>query len=204
MLTGYLAIFSDWRKRMSPTNTIYKTYRPGCLHIWRNCIADTRYQESLHHCAGFHIVSSAVIIKLRLAFLLCTTLFACSTKSESGDHISSPKFEQYFVQGEQLYLKHCSNCHQKNGTGLGLVYPPLNKSDFLDHYFEEVLCLMKKGKKGELMVNGKLFNQAMPGIPTLSDLEIAEIATYIYNSWENEKGIIEVQEASGILSTCEK
>ena len=35
-------------------------------------------------------------------------------------HTSSPKFEQYYVQGEQLYLKNCSNCHQKTGTGLGL------------------------------------------------------------------------------------
>lgn len=194
---------------MSPTKilaafAIDKKYRPGCFHMRRNYIADTIRKKSLCHCARFHIPCSAGVFKVGLAFLLCTTLFACSTKSESGDHISSPKFEQYFVQGEQLYLRHCSNCHQKTGTGLGLVYPPLNKSDFLDHYFEEVLCLMKNGKKGELMVNGKLFNQAMPGIPTLSDLEIAEIATYIYNSWENERGIIEVQDASGILSACEK
>jgi hypothetical protein len=80
----------------------------------------------------------------------------------------------------------------------------LNKSDYLEHNFEEVVCLIKNGKKGELVVNGKRFNQAMPGIPSLSDLEIAEIATYIYNSWENEKGIVEVQVASGILTSCEK
>ncbi|HEU5292598.1 MAG TPA: cytochrome c, partial [Cyclobacteriaceae bacterium] len=76
--------------------------------------------------------------------------FACS-----GKHSDSVKFQQYYVQGEQLYIKHCSNCHQANGTGLGLVFPPLNQSDFMDKNFEQVLCLMKHGIKGELIVNGK-------------------------------------------------
>lgn len=107
------------------------------------------------------------------------------------------------MQGEQLYIKNCSNCHQKTGTGLGLVYPPLKNSDYMDHNFEEVICLIKNGKKGDLMVNGKNFNQNMPGIPSLTDLEVAEIATYIYNSWENERGIIEVQDVSKLLSLCD-
>ena len=108
------------------------------------------------------------------------------------------------MQGEHLYIKNCSNCHQKTGTGLGLVYPPLNTSDYLEHNFEEVICLIKNGKKGVLLVNGKSYNQAMPAIPSLTDLEVAEIATYIYNTWKNEKGLVEVQEVSKILSLCDR
>jgi cytochrome c551 len=136
-------------------------------------------------------------------FISCSVLFSCSTKSESNSHTSSTKFEQYYVQGEQLYTKNCSNCHQKTGTGLGLVYPPLKKSDYMMNNFKEVICLIKNGKTGGLMVNGKNYNQAMPGISSLTDLEVAEIATYIYNSWENERGIIEVQDVSKILSLCD-
>jgi cytochrome c551 len=107
------------------------------------------------------------------------------------------------VQGEQLYLKNCSNCHQKNGAGLGLLYPPLNNSDYLRNNFEEVICILKNGKDGEILVNGKSFNKIMPGIPSLTDLEVAEIATYVYNSWDNQRGIIEVADVSGILSRCD-
>ena len=113
------------------------------------------------------------------------------------------KFQQYFVQGQMLYEKNCSNCHQKNGKGLGLIYPPLDTSDYMQNHFEEVLCLMRSGKSGELIVNGKNFNQPMPGIPTLTDLEIAEIATYIYNSWSHDKGIVDVKMASQVLSACD-
>ncbi len=117
---------------------------------------------------------------------------------------NDPKFQQYYVQGEQLYIKNCSNCHQKNGKGLGLVYPPVDQSDYMDKNFEAVLCLMKYGKKGELMVNGKAFNQPMPGIPTLTDLEIAEIATYLYNNWDRQRGLVDVKEASVVVAKCNK
>ncbi len=126
-------------------------------------------------------------------------LLSCSNSKNVESEI---KFQQYFVQGEQLYLKHCGNCHQSNGTGLGLVYPPLNKSDYMENNFAQVLCLMKHGIKGELTVNGKSYVQPMPGVQSLTDLEIAEIATYIYNSWEHNRGIVEVTEASQVLRNC--
>ena len=143
------------------------------------------------------------IFFLNLFFLLFAwyLLSACSAKSDANA-ISSTKFQQYYLQGEQLYEKNCSNCHQKTGTGLGLLYPPLSKSDFMVNHLEEVICLMKYGKKGELIVNGKAFNKAMPAIPTLSNLEIAEIATYIYNTWEHKHGLIDVKEVDTILSKC--
>lgn len=138
-----------------------------------------------------------------IGFILLLTLFSCSTKSDSNRGSSSTKFEQYYIQGEQLYIKNCSNCHQKTGTGLGLVYPPLKQSDFLINNVEQVICLIRNGKKGELIVNGKSYNQPMPAMPSLTDLEIAEIATYIYNSWENELGIIDVQDVSKLLLVCD-
>jgi cytochrome c551 len=138
-----------------------------------------------------------------LFVIVCCLPIACSTKRESTTNNSSAKFEQYYVQGEQLYLKNCSNCHQKNGAGLGLLYPPLNNSDYLRNNFEEVICILKNGKDGEILVNGKSFNKIMPGIPSLTDLEVAEIATYVYNSWDNQRGIIEVVDVSGILSRCD-
>ena len=113
-----------------------------------------------------------------------------------------PKFQQYFVEGEQLYLKKCSNCHQSDGKGLRLVYPPLSPSDFMDKNFDEVICMMKNGRKGEMLVNGDAYNQPMPGIPTLTELEIAEIATYIYNSWGHNKGIVEMKQVNKALQPC--
>ncbi|MCU0355937.1 MAG: cytochrome c [Cyclobacteriaceae bacterium] len=142
--------------------------------------------------------------------ILCTALLVVilalifSSSCNPSKQEEKNKFTNYFRQGEQLYVNHCSNCHQINGTGLGRVYPPLSQSDYMQENFESVLCLMRHGIEGELMVNGKQYNQPMPGIPTLTDLEIAEIATYIYNTWGNSRGIIDVKDAERILQGCNK
>jgi len=138
---------------------------------------------------------------MRLALPLLLICFACGRPAENAQG-NSVKFDQYFVKGEQVYAQHCSNCHQKSGAGLGRVFPPLNKSDFVDAHLNEVICLIKHGRKGEIMVNGVMFNQAMPPA-SLTDLEIAEVATYVYNNWGRKHGIIEVNTVATYLQQCD-
>lgn len=145
-----------------------------------------------------HLEIRNPISKAILLLVIPILLSACS-----GKHSESIKFQQYYVQGELLYKKNCSNCHQADGSGLGLVYPPLNQSDYMKNNFESVLCLMKYGIKDSLTVNGKTYIQPMPGIPSLTDLEIAEIATYIYNTGEHDRGMVEVTEVSRLLKQCD-
>lgn len=148
--------------------------------------------------SGFFLPLTAgksLIAKVIASTCLCL-LLACDNRSS--------KFNQYYVHGEKLYVKHCSNCHQKDGTGLGRIYPPLNISDYMANNFEEVICLIRFGKKGALIVNGREFNQPMTGVSTLSDLEIAEIATYIYNTWSHDRGIVEVRDVTKVLDACEE
>ena len=116
--------------------------------------------------------------------------------------VPDPKLKQYLAEGEQLYVLHCSNCHQRGGQGLARVYPPIAHSDYVQKNFDKVICGMKYGMAGELTVNGVAFNQFMPGVITLTELELAEIATYIYNSWGNERGLIEVSDIRPLLDSC--
>jgi len=138
---------------------------------------------------------------LFIFFLLGSlTVVCCTTGKETRD----PKFQQYYVQGRELYLIHCSNCHQKEGNGLGRIYPPLDSSDYMDKNLNEVICLVKYGKEGSITVNGVEYNKSMPGNITLTDLEVAEIITYIYNNWDHQQGMIEVKEVSKVLATCQQ
>jgi cytochrome c551 len=157
-----------------------------------------------HKPKAIYRVTSAVKLFALGLLLFALSLQGCREKKTDSNISSSSsiKQQQYYVQGEQLYIKHCSNCHQKNGTGLGLLYPPLAKSDFVDQNFEAVVCLMRHGIDGELIVNGKSFNKSMPGIPLLTDLEIAEITTYLYNTWDHKRDSIELQEITNILNRC--
>ena len=133
-----------------------------------------------------------------LLIVFTATLFSCTGPSQRGD----VKFRQYYLKGEQLYKQHCANCHQENGTGFGLLYPPLDSADFLIKYPDSAICIIRNGRSGDLTVNGRSYNQPMPASPTLTDIEIAEIMTYISNSWSNEEGMFEVKKVTEILSKC--
>jgi mono/diheme cytochrome c family protein len=143
-------------------------------------------------------------IKPVVLLLLVALVFATACSGRKTDHADdSPKFIQYYRQGEQLFVQHCSNCHQQDGSGLRRIYPPVNASDYIDKNRNEVICLIRFGVADPLVVNGIEFVQPMPGIPSLTDLEIAQIVTYLYNTWSREEGIIEVKDVSKVLRECE-
>lgn len=130
-------------------------------------------------------------------------LMACSGNSTgSGVPDGSTKLKQYYIAGEGLYVQHCSNCHRVDGKGLGLLYPPVDTSDYMNEHFADVLYLMRYGKAGALVVNGKHFNKIMPGNAALTNLEVAEIATYLYNTWGRSRGLVDVREAAAVLDTA--
>lgn len=146
-----------------------------------------------------------------LPLVLLLFLFSCGEEKPAEGSFTVPenlegeaalKFRQYAVQGQILYQQHCSNCHQTDGRGLARLIPPLAQSDFLLNHREQVLCIIRHGMEGPVVVNGIEFNQPMPANPTLTDIEIAEITTYILNSWGNKGGFVSVQEAEELLNNC--
>ena len=46
-----------------------------------------------------------------------------------------------------------------------------------------------KGSNGAIVVNGLKFNGAMPAQP-LTDKDIADVLTYVYSSWGNNKTVV--------------
>ena len=142
---------------------------------------------------------------------LVIILLSCGNSQSKGDTVSQPKMdrktrirlEQYTIQGMSLYTKHCSACHQDSGEGLASLYPPLKGSDYLLEDIPRAACIIKNGLVESIKVNGKPFNQMMPGIPQLTPLEIAEILTYVTNSWGNEAGLTGVKEVEKWLKECE-
>jgi cytochrome c553 len=109
------------------------------------------------------------------------------------------KLEQYYIGGKEIYEQNCANCHQKDGKGLQNLYPPIAGSDYLKDKTKVILAI-KNGLSGEILVNGKKYNQPMPANTQLQNLDIAEVVTYIYNEWKVETKITTVAEVEEILN----
>lgn len=101
------------------------------------------------------------------------------------------KYQKYIIQGRDLYKANCASCHQADGKGLKKLIPPLASSDFLRKNQIESVHLIKNGASESITVNGISYQPTMPAHAHLSNLEIAEIMTYINNSWGNEFGFVD-------------
>lgn len=113
------------------------------------------------------------------------------------------RYEQYMIQGKQLYNMHCSNCHQADGSGLGQLIPPLAQSDYMLNSQSRTFCVIKYGLADKITVNGIEYDQPMPANEKLTNIEIAQISTYLYNSWGHEQGYIPVKKAAKEISKCQ-
>lgn len=127
--------------------------------------------------------------------VLLITLSAC----QSADEL---KTEQYYSEGYQLYTTHCANCHQADGSGLADLYPPLSESTYLSRR-NEMICIVKNGLSGEITVAGKTYNRPMPANPKLTDIEIAEIVTYVTNTWGEKTIYMHTDSVTAALTRCE-
>jgi nitrite reductase (NO-forming) len=96
--------------------------------------------------------------------------------------------------GQALFAGTCSVCHQANGAGLPGVFPPLAKSDFLAQDTKRAVNVVLHGLSGKVKVNGKDYDSVMPPMNQLNDDEVANILTYVLNSWGNPGGSISAEE----------
>jgi nitrite reductase (NO-forming) len=88
--------------------------------------------------------------------------------------------------GKEIFGTTCFACHQSEGQGIPNTFPPLAKSDYLNADSKRAINTILHGLTGEVTVNGKKYNNIMPA-QNLSDDEIANVLTYIYSSWGNNK-----------------
>ncbi|MFX4470277.1 cytochrome c, partial [Acinetobacter baumannii] len=93
---------------------------------------------------------------------------------------------QQIKAGEARFTGTCSVCHQSNGQGLPNVFPPLAGSDFLMADKNRAIGIVLNGLNGKVTVNGNTFSSVMPPMSQLNDDEVANILTYVRNSWGNK------------------
>jgi len=101
--------------------------------------------------------------------------------------------------GKQIYTNTCFACHQANGEGIANAFPPLANADYLNADVNRAIDIVLNGKTGEITVNGKKYNSVMTK-QTLTNDEVADVLTYIYNSWGNNKTNVSVNQVAQVKS----
>ena len=119
---------------------------------------------------------------------------------KSDPTISGLTKEIQVAKGKQVYMQTCFVCHQIKGEGLLGQIPPLAESDYLMADKERSIRVVLQGLSGEVLVNNRKYNGVMAPMNNLSDDEIADVLTYVRNSFGNNGDSVTRDEVRRIRS----
>ena len=126
------------------------------------------------------------------------------TEARAAEASGTLNKEQQIKAGEARFTGTCSVCHQANGQGVPNVFPPLAGSEFLMADKPRAIGIVLNGLTGKVTVNGNVYNSVMPPMSQLNDDELANILTYVRNSWGNSGDAVSAEEVKKIRDTTKR
>ena len=89
-------------------------------------------------------------------------------------------------RGLKVYESSCLGCHQADGVGVPSLNPPLTKTKWVLGDKKKLITITLSGMQEPIEVNGETYANPMPAQVHLSDQDIADVLTYIRNSFGNK------------------
>lgn len=117
--------------------------------------------------------SLTIVATSALAILLLATLAAQAQTDTEVD-------VEQLQQGQDIYIQHCSGCHQPSGAGLPGSFPPLLDNPNVQDaaYVRDVIM---NGRTGVIEVNGQTYDGVMPPVTGLDDGQIDAVIAFVQN-----------------------
>ncbi|WP_188929770.1 c-type cytochrome [Puia dinghuensis] len=103
-------------------------------------------------------------------------------------------------RGKQVYLEQCLACHQVDGLGVQGMNPPLVKTKFVLGDKPTLVKIVLNGMQG-VDVGGDDYHGVMAPHPDLTDEQIADVLTYVRNSFGNKATAVTAAQVKAIRAT---
>ena len=104
------------------------------------------------------------------------------------------------TRGKQVYLEQCLACHQADGSGVPNMNPPLVKSKYVAGDKATLVKIVLNGMHGE-KIGGEDYTGVMAPHPDLTDQEIADVLTFVRNSFGNKASAVTTAQVKSARAT---
>lgn len=108
-------------------------------------------------------------------------------------HQSTPD-KTMMQRGKKVYDTYCLTCHQADGAGVPRMNPPLIKTTYVLGDKKRLINIILKGFNESVEINGDYYDNPMPAQPQLNDQQIADVLTYVRNSFGNKASVVTLSE----------
>jgi mono/diheme cytochrome c family protein len=106
---------------------------------------------------------------------------------------------QNMANGKKIYETRCLVCHQADGGGVPNMNAPLDgASNVVGNDIARLVKIIRNGYNERVALDGYYYSNAMTANPDLKDADIADVLSYIRNSWTNNASKITLAQVQKI------
>ncbi len=148
--------------------------------------------------------TTELIPALLAAFILITSCGNADKGTQGNAMTDSLKTGETAVsakimdRGLVVYKTHCFACHQMTGSGIKGIYPPLAENKTVTGEKTYLIRILLNGMSGPIEVNGEKYNQVMVPHNFLNDEQIADVLTFVRNSFGNQAEEVAADEVKSV------
>ena len=144
------------------------------------------------------------ILSLILAILAGSAGFAQEKKTPikkqaltKATVVSPALVKASLIRGKAVYETYCISCHQADGGGVPNLNAPLIRTSQVLGDKTQLINIILKGMQG-LDIDGESYSNVMPPASHLSNEQIADVLTYIRNSFGNKASAVTLADVKAV------
>ena len=102
------------------------------------------------------------------------------------------------ARGQVVYQQVCLACHMADAGGVQGMNPPLIKTKYVLGLKAPLIKIVLNGMTGDLDINGDTYHNVMAPHSDLTDQQIADVLTYVRNSFGNKASAVTVTQVKAV------
>lgn len=127
---------------------------------------------------------------------LIMLLFPCMLVSAAVD--VQPSIAASVARGKKVYETYCLACHQADGAGVQRMNPPLVKTQWVLGDKKKLIGIVLNGMDEPIEIDGETYSNIMAPHDFLKDQEVADVLTYVRNSFGNKASAVTEAEVKAV------
>ena len=156
--------------------------------------ADGTYRIPVKDAAALIAADVKVVAKIQAAAAPAPA--ATPAPAAAGAFVKAS--DEQMKRGLAVYSRTCIACHQPTGKGLPPVFPSIAETPIVVGKPELPIKFILQGLMGPITVGGMTYNSVMPPVAGVSDGDIADVLTYVRQSFGNKGNPVSVDQVKAV------
>lgn len=154
--------------------------------------ADGTYRISVKDAAALIVADVKVVAKIQAAAAPAPV----AAPAAAAAFVKAS--DEQMKRGLAVYARTCIACHQPTGKGIPPVFPSIAETPIVVGNPELPIKFILQGLMGPITVGGMTYNSMMPPVPGVSDADIADVLTYVRQSFGNQGNPVSVDQVKAV------